>query len=225
MPREYTVAIDGPAGAGKSTVARGAALVLGYKYVDTGSMYRAVTLLALEKNVDLNDHRALSELAYNAKIDIIEGGGKNIIVLLNGKDVTEKIREPMVTGNVSRVASVPGVRKVLSAAQSAMAAEGGVVMEGRDIGTVVMPDADYKFYIVASARERACRRARDLEKMGYRVDLEKLTEEIETRDYLDSSREFNPLRPAGDAEIIDCTGLTAEEVIGLIVKRVTEGRA
>ncbi|MCL6609920.1 MAG: (d)CMP kinase [Peptococcaceae bacterium] len=225
MPGKYTIAIDGPAGAGKSTVARGAALALGYRYVDTGSMYRAVTLLALERNVDLNDHLALSELANNAKIDIIESDEKKITVLLNGRDVTEKIRDPLVTGNVSRVASVPGVRKVLAAAQSAMAAEGGVVMEGRDIGTAVIPDADFKFYIVASARERAARRARDLEKMGYPVDLEKLAEEIETRDCLDSSREVNPLRPAEDAEIIDCTGMTAQEVIDLIVKKVTEGRA
>ncbi len=224
MPGKYTVAIDGPAGAGKSTVARGVALALGYRYVDTGSMYRAVTLLALERNVDLTEGEALTELANNAKIDIIEGREKNIIVLLNGADVTEKIRDPLVTKNVSRVASVPGVRKVLVAAQSAMAEGGGVVMEGRDIGTVVIPDADFKFFIVASARERAARRSRDLEKMGYPVDLEKLTEEIESRDYLDSSREINPLRPAEDAEIIDCTGMTAGEVIDLIVKRVTEGR-
>lgn len=225
MTSKYTIAIDGPAGAGKSTVARGVAWLLNYKYVDTGAMYRAVTLLALEKNVDLNDDRALSELANSAKIDIIEGKGKNIILLLNGEDVSEKIRSPQVTQNVSRVASVPGVRKVLVAAQSNMALSGGVVMEGRDIGTVVIPNADFKFYIVASALERARRRAGDLEKMGFQVDLEKLTREIETRDYLDSSRETNPLKPADDALIIDCTGLTAGEVIDIIVKRVTEGRA
>lgn len=224
MPKKYKIAIDGPAGAGKSTVARGAAQALGYRYVDTGSMYRAVTLLALERNVDPGDDDALTELAINAKIDIIEGKGKNIIILLNGVDVSEKIRGPLVTGNVSRVASVPGVRKVLVAAQSAMAAGGGVVMEGRDIGTVVIPDADFKFFIVASARERAARRSRDLEKMGYRVDLEKLTEEIMTRDHLDSTREVNPLRPAEDAETIDCTGMSAREVVDFIVKRVTEGR-
>lgn len=224
MPK-YTIAIDGPAGAGKSTVARGVASALNYKYVDTGAMYRAVTLLALEKNADLTDDRALSELANSAKIDIIEDKGKNIIVLLNGENVSEKIRSPLVTQNVSRVASVPGVREVLSAAQSGMAAGGGVVMEGRDIGTVVIPNADYKFYIVASPRERARRRAGDLEKLGFQVDLDKLAQEIETRDYMDSSREINPLRPADDALLIDCTGLTAEEVTDIIVKRVTEGRA
>lgn len=223
MPK-YTIAIDGPAGAGKSTVARGVASALNYKYVDTGAMYRAVTLLALEKNADLTDDRALSELANSAKIDIIEDKGKNIIVLLNGENVSEKIRSPLVTQNVSRVASVPGVREVLSAAQSGMAAGGGVVMEGRDIGTVVIPNADYKFYIVASPRERARRRAGDLEKLGFQVDLDKLAQEIETRDYMDSSREINPLRPADDAFLIDCTGLTAKEVTDIIVKRVTEGR-
>ncbi|MFZ5632695.1 MAG: (d)CMP kinase [Bacillota bacterium] len=225
MPKKFSIAIDGPAGAGKSTVARGVASVLGYRYVDTGAMYRAVTLSALERNIDLDDGRALSELANKAKIDIIENSGENILVLLNGVDVSEKIRDPLVTKNVSRVASVPGVRKALVAAQRAMAANGGVVMEGRDIGTVVIPDAPYKFYIVASACERARRRARDYEKMGLRVNMEKLIADIERRDRIDSSREVDPLRPAEDAQIIDCTGMTADEVINLIVKRVTEGRA
>ncbi len=224
MQRKYTIAIDGPAGAGKSTVAREVAAALNYRYVDTGAMYRAMTLLALEKNADLNDQRGLTELAISAKIDIIEDRGKNIKILLNGEDVSEKIRDPLVTRNVSRVAGVSGVRKVLSEAQAAMAAGGGVVMEGRDIGTAVIPDADYKFYIEASPMERARRRAADLENQGFSVDLEKLAGEIEARDYMDSHREVNPLRPADDALIIDCTDMAAEEVTGLIIKRVTEGR-
>ncbi|MCL6477528.1 MAG: (d)CMP kinase [Peptococcaceae bacterium] len=225
MCKKINIAIDGPAGAGKSTVARGVASMLGYRYVDTGAMYRAVTLLALEKNIDLDDHRALSELANNAKIDIIENSGEDIIILLNGVDVSEKIRAPLVTKNVSRVASVPGVRKALVAAQKVMAANGGVVMEGRDIGTVVIPDAPFKFYIVASAGERARRRAGDYKKMGLQVDIEKLIAEIEHRDRIDGSRATDPLRPAEDAQIIDCTGMTADEVINLIVNKVTEGCA
>lgn len=225
MPRKPSIAIDGPAGAGKSTVARGVAAALGYKYIDTGAMYRAVTFSALENNIDIGDHRLLTELANNTKIDIIDNSGENINVLLNGVDVSQKIREPLITKNVSRVASVPGVRKALVTAQRAMAAGGGVVMEGRDIGTVVIPEAQFKFYITASAVERAARRARDYQNMGLEVDMEKLIADIEKRDHMDSSREADPLRPAGDAEIIDCTCLTAEEVIALIVKRVTEVRA
>lgn len=228
MPAKFSIAIDGPAGAGKSTVARGVAQVLGYRYVDTGAMYRAVTLLALNTKVDLNDDLALGELANNAKIDIIEGRGKNTTILLNGKDVSEEIRDPRVSRNVSRVASVPAVREVLAAAQSAMAAGGGVVMEGRDIGTVVIPGADFKFFIVASGLERARRRALELKNMGFTVDLEKLAKEIEARDYTDSSREVSPLRPAADAKVIDCTAMTAVEVIDIIVNivnKVTEGRS
>ncbi|MHB8919294.1 MAG: (d)CMP kinase [Desulfocucumaceae bacterium] len=228
MPAKYSIAIDGPAGAGKSTVARKVAQALGYRHIDTGAMYRAVTLLALESKVDLKDDLALGELANNAKIDIIEGRGENTTILLNGKDVSEQIRDPRVSGNVSRVASVRAVREVLAAAQSAMAAGGGVVMEGRDIGTVVIPGADFKFFIVASGRERARRRSLELENMGFTVDLNKMTAEIEARDYADSTREVNPLRPAADAQVIDCTAMTAGEVIELIINIVsnaTEGRS
>ena len=224
MLKKYTIAIDGPAGAGKSTVARGVAQALGHRYVDTGSMYRAITLLALQKNVDLNDQHAMNKLAENAKIEIVAVNGDQQRLLLNSEDVTEKIRDPLVTGSVSKVASIPGVRKVLTSLQSALASGGGVVMEGRDIGTVVMPDADFKFYTIASTRERAGRRAMDLEKMGHAVDFEKLIEEIDARDYTDSNREINPLKPADDAEIIDCTAMSAQEVIDFIVHRVTGGR-
>jgi len=225
MPGKYSIAIDGPAGAGKSTVARGVARALGYRYVDTGAMYRAVTLKALDQNVDLDDGEALTGLAINTTIDIIEDKGKNITVLMDGRDVSEGIRDPRVSRNVSRVARVEGVRRVLADAQSVMAASGGVVMEGRDIGTVVIPQADFKFYIVASPLERARRRARELEAKGHQVNLEELAGEIEARDFMDSSREVNPLRPAGDAVFIDCSEMTAEEVVSFIVKRVTEGRA
>ncbi|MFZ5647128.1 MAG: (d)CMP kinase [Bacillota bacterium] len=223
MPGKYSIAIDGPAGSGKSTVAKGVASALGYRYIDTGAMYRAVTLLALKRNIDINDERSLSELANNAIIDIIDINGKNIKVLLNGKDVSQEIRSPLVTENVSWVSKVPGVRKALVQAQKNMARGGGVVMEGRDIGTVVLTDARFKFFLVASAEERAVRRAKDFEKMGFPVNIEKLTEDIKKRDYIDSNREVDPLRPAADARVVDCTGMTAEEVVKLIVSIVEGG--
>jgi cytidylate kinase len=223
MAGKINIAIDGPAGSGKSTVARGVAGALGYAYVDTGAMYRAVTLLAMEKNVSLDHYEALTQLAKLAKIDIINNSAGNVTVLLNGTDVSEAIRTPEVTKRVSDVAKVPGVRAVLVAAQKKMALTGGVVMEGRDIGTVVLTDAPFKFYIVASARERAARRSGDLQRMGFKVDIDELAEEIRRRDSIDSSREVDPLKPAGDAVIIDSTGMTAEEVIAVIVKTVTEG--
>jgi cytidylate kinase len=223
MAGKINIAIDGPAGSGKSTVARGVARALGYAYVDTGAMYRAVTLLAMEKNVSLDHYEALTQLAKLAKIDIINNSAGNVTVLLNGTDVSEAIRTPEVTKRVSDVAKVPGVRAVLVATQKKMALTGGVVMEGRDIGTVVLTDAPFKFYIVASARERAARRSGDLQRMGFKVDIDELAEEIRRRDSIDSSREVDPLKPAGDAVIIDSTGMTAEEVIAVIVKTVTEG--
>lgn len=221
MLKNFSIAIDGPAGVGKSTVAKGVASVLGYSYIDTGAMYRAVTLLAMENNTDLNDAPALVKLVCDVNFDIINSIGKNIIVIVNGVDVSQKIRTPLVTQNVSKVASVPGVRKILVDIQKKMACNGSVVMEGRDIGTVVIPDAEFKFFLVASPHERARRRAKDFEKMGFPVNLEKLTEEIETRDYFDSTRETNPLRPAEDAYLIDCNGVTVEQVINMILKRVS----
>lgn len=224
MSGKYSIAIDGPAGAGKSTVAKGVASALGFRYIDTGAMYRAVTLLALKRNIGINDEQTLSELAKNAKIDIIDNNGSNVTVLLNGEDVTGEIRSPLVTENVSAVSAVAGVRKALVQAQRNMALGGGVVMEGRDIGTVVLTDAGFKFFLVASAEERARRRAIDFEKMGFSVDMAKLTEDIKKRDYLDSSREVDPLKPAPDARVIDCTGLSAGEVVDLIVN-IVEGPA
>ncbi|MFZ5644157.1 MAG: (d)CMP kinase [Bacillota bacterium] len=222
MPPKVSIAIDGPAGAGKSTVAKGVARALGYKYVDTGAMYRALTLLAIEKNIDLNNTLALGELAKNTKIDIIDNSEKRVTVLLNGVDVTDSIRSPLVTKSVSDVAKVPEVRSVLVEAQKNMALDGGVVMEGRDIGTVVLPHARYKFFIVASPLERAKRRAKDLVNLGFQVDIEKLAEDIQKRDYIDSNREVNPLKPAEDARIIDCTNMTAQQVVDMLVRTVTE---
>jgi cytidylate kinase len=186
-------------------------------------MYRAVALLALEKKIDIYDHHSLCELAKDAKIDIINSNSGETTVLLNGADVSAAIRTPRVTKIVSDVSKVPGVRSILVEAQKMLARSGGVVMEGRDIGTVVMPDARYKFYLVASALERAGRRARDLEKMGFSVNLKDLADEIKRRDHIDSNREADPLKPAEDAIIIDCTSMSAEEVINNIVTTVAEG--
>jgi len=222
MPKKYSIAIDGPAGVGKSTVAKALARILGYTYIDTGAMYRAVTLMAIEEKTDLSDEKALSSLAEKAVIKLIDTGKDDIKVLLNGTDVSEKIRQPLVTGHVSEVSKAAGVRKVLAGIQRAIAEKGGVVMEGRDIGTAVLPDADYKFFIIASAAERARRRAKDYREMNIPVNLDELTAEIKKRDYIDSSRAVNPLKPADDALVIDCTDMNAEEVINTIINHLTE---
>ncbi len=219
MSKLYTIAIDGPAGAGKSTVAKGVAQALGYKYIDTGAMYRAITYLALKEEIDLSNAEALSKLASSVKIEMTTHNNQ---ILIDGEDVTVPIREPLVTRHVSQVSNVSGVRTHLIDLQRLVATAGGVVMEGRDIGTVVLPAADFKFYITASPYVRACRRAKDLELLGYKVDLTDLMKEIETRDFLDSTRSINPLKAADDAVIIDCTDMDAQEVIYLILNKVSK---
>ncbi len=219
------IAIDGPAGSGKSTVARMLARRLGLLHVDTGAMYRALTLKALREGVDLQDEEALVELARRTHITLTpacSGGG--VRVFLEGEDVTEAVRSPEVSRSVSLVARVPGVRELMVRWQREMAAQwGGVVMEGRDVGTVILPDAQLKVFLTASPEERARRRQQDLLAQGYRVDLERLVQEISERDRLDRSRPVAPLVPAPDAWVIDSSGLTAEEVVEMITARVLGG--
>lgn len=221
MTGKFTVAIDGPAGAGKSTVAKKVARRLGFLYVDTGAMYRAVTLMALKEGIDLNNLNALTVLAQTLKIDLVPDRDNETKVFVNQAEITREIREPEISRCVSLVARVPGVRREMVRRQREMAVAGKVVMEGRDIGTVVLPQADLKFYVTASPRERARRRANELLAKGYPVDLEQLVLEIAERDHIDSTREVDPLKPAPDAEIIDCSGMDAEQVVNLIVERVT----
>lgn len=220
------IAIDGPAGAGKSTVARMVAQQLGLAYLDTGAMYRAVTLAALRNNVDMQDAAALAQLTGKIHLDIQNHGteGQNVIYL-DGEDVSSDIRSPEISRYVSYVARCPQVRNRMVDQQRKIGSRGGVVMDGRDIGTHVMPDADYKFYLTASLEERARRRAGELSDGGEQVELTQMAREIAARDKIDSERECSPLRPADDSISIDTTDMTIEQVIATIVEKVEMTKA
>jgi CMP/dCMP kinase len=218
------VAIDGPAGSGKSTVARGAARRLGFSYLDSGAMYRAVTLLALENGVDLEDAVALARLADDSAIELEERDHDYVRVLVNGRDVTGEIRAPRVTGASSEVAAHPEVRRSLLAKQRELIDSRDTIVEGRDIGTVVAPEAPVKLFLIADPSERARRRAAEFERQGLRAEAEEVKAAIEQRDRLDSTRSAAPLRPADDAVVIDTTDLEADEVIERVVQLVDEAR-
>ena len=208
------VAIDGPSGSGKSTVARGVAGELGLEMLDTGAMYRAVTLVVLGRGTDPSDDAACAAIAKEVSLDV----GQR--VLADGRDVTEAIRGPAVTNAVSLVAEHPAVREHLVSLQRSWVAErGGGVVEGRDIGTVVFPDAIVKIFLTASDRERARRRQLDEAAAKREVDVDAVREAIDRRDRLDSTREVSPLVAAPDAVTIDTTGSTADEIINEIVHR------
>jgi len=204
-----TIAVDGPAAAGKSTVARRLAERLGYRYWDTGAMYRALTLKALRTGVALDDAAALEELAHSTVLTV----GTDHGISLDGEDVTSAIRTREVDRAVSRVAGIPAVRRHLVGIQRALAAGGGVVMEGRDVGTVVLPGARPKFFLTASPRERAERRQRELEERGARVCLSELQRDMDRRDRFDQERPVDPLVAAGDAIIVDTSGKSVEQVV------------
>lgn len=215
------IAIDGPAGAGKSTVARLLAGKLGFIYIDTGAMYRAITLKALEQGIDLNDEDKLCNLTRNTDINFSYHNGKQQ-VFCDGKDVSEAIRTPAVSHSVSKVAFFPAVRKIMVERQQKLAAETSVVMDGRDIGECVLPDADYKFFLTASIEERADRRKRELEDKGYNVDIEVLKEEIKARDESDSLREVGALKILEDSIVIDTSNMSIEEVVIAMLKIIGE---
>lgn len=218
------IAIDGPAGAGKSTVARMLARRLGYLYIDTGSMYRAVAWKALQRGVSLEDAEQLISLAEQTEIRLVRDGDA-LRVYCDGQDVTDLIREPTVSQCVSQVAAVPGVRKRLVALQRKMASQGGVVMDGRDIGTYVLPDAPHKFYLTASLDQRTARRQKELLAKGFQVDFDRLRSEIAERDRQDKEREVAPLVQAKDAVLIDTTGLCPEQVVVKILHILQHGEA
>ncbi len=223
MPgKKPVIAIDGPAGAGKSTAAMALAKALGFLYVDTGAMYRALTLAALRRRVSPHDGDALESLAGEVRIETVyrQADDPPYRVLVDGEDVTEDIRRPEVSGVVSQVSAHPSVRKRMTQIQRAMALRGGVVMEGRDVGTVVYPEADVKFFITASAGERARRRHRELVKKGIMVTLREVEEDINRRDCLDSTRTTAPLRRAPDALLVDTTGISPEEVVRRLLEAV-----
>jgi cytidylate kinase len=217
--KPIVIAIDGPAGAGKSTVAKRVARSFSFLYIDSGAMYRAVAWKALREHVDLTDEKAVAELARGMKIDLkpTEEGAR---VWSDGVEITQAIRMPEVTDASSKVATIAAVRRIMVERQQAMARTSDVVMEGRDIGTVVFPDSRFKFYLDASARERAVRRKRDLEQAGHRVDLEDLESEILERDKRDSTRAVGSLRKGEDAMLIDTTHMTIEQVVQTISDRV-----
>jgi cytidylate kinase len=221
--KRVVVAIDGPAGAGKSTIAKRVAARLGFTYIDSGAMYRAVALWALRRKVDPGDMHRMEQLAIAAGIELLPGR-----IRLNGEDVTDAIRTPEVSAGASKVAVIPGVRRALVAKQRAMGERSSVVMEGRDIGTVVFPHADVKVFLDADPRERVRRRLGDVRAAGEEIPESALAAQMQERDQRDSTRADGPLAQAPDAAYLDSTSLTMEEVEEAILKlvrsRVTNGK-
>jgi len=215
MGRPLRIAIDGPAGSGKGTVARLVARRLGYAWVDTGTMYRAVALLALRKGLDLKDDAAVAALARALHVALAWDGDR-LRVRADAEDVTGAIRAEAVGHAASQVAALPGVRAALLDAQRALAARGGVVMDGRDVGSVIMPDAELKVYLDASPRERARRRQAEMRARGQEIPLERLVAEMEERDALDRGRPTAPLTRLPDAWYLDTSGITAEQAADLV---------
>jgi cytidylate kinase len=214
--KRLTVTIDGPSGAGKSTVAKGLAKQLGYVYIDTGAMYRAVALEAKEKGKEFEDEDALYQWASSLRITFMDQGGE-IRILCNGRDVTQRIRSPQMSLLASEISKRKGVREALVQMQREMGEGGGVVLEGRDTGTVVFPRADVKFYLDATSEERARRRFEELAGKGVNVDFNETFQEVIQRDQNDMNRSLSPLRRAEEAVLIDSTLRSAEEVIGEMV--------
>jgi len=212
------VAVDGPAGAGKSSASRALAGRLGFVHIDTGAMYRAVGVLADRHGVALDDAGALGRLVAQLVLEFTPAGR----LVANGEDVTEAIRRPRAGELASRVSTEPVVRQRLVAMQRELAGGGRVVMEGRDIGTVVLPDARAKFYLVADPRTRAARRAAELRAAGESVDEVALAAEIAARDQRDAGRAHSPLRPADDARVIDTTALALDDVVALMERVARE---
>jgi len=219
MSKRIVVAIDGPAGSGKSTVAKRVAAKLGCTYIDTGAMYRAVALLAERAGVDLSSESRLEAIAREAKIELPAGGTR---VMLNGEDVTEAIRTPRISEAASKISAVPAVRRVLVEKQRAMASETSVVMEGRDIGTVVFPNADIKIFLDASSEIRKQRRLLEQAAKGDPVSPEEIAREIEERDLRDRTRADSPLLQAPDAMYIDTSDLSLDEVEERILKLIRD---
>ena len=213
----HNVAIDGPAGAGKSTIAKQIARKLGYIYVDTGAMYRAMAYYLIQNQVDAADQEAIAAACQHADISICYQDGEQV-VLLNGENVNAYLRTEAV-GNMASVSSVvPEVRKKLVELQQKLARETDVVMDGRDIGTVVLPDADVKVYLTASVETRAKRRFLELQEKGESADLAKIAADIEDRDYRDMHRDISPLRQAEDATLVDSSDMTIEQVVERILE-------
>jgi len=228
MPEKLTIAIDGPAASGKSTLALALSKELGYLFFDTGVIYRAVTLAALQRGIDLSDAAALEKLAAEITIDVNPpsvADGRPTDVLLNGEDCTWDIRTHPVDQNVSVVSAYPGVRAALIEQQRRIGTRGGVVMVGRDIGTVVLPEADLKIYLDASVEERARRRHVELQARGVDTSYEDVEKNLRKRDRIDANRDVAPLRAADDAVILISDGHTAAETLAEVHKLVELAQA
>jgi cytidylate kinase len=221
MSKKISIAIDGPAAAGKSTVAKIIAKKLGYIYIDTGAMYRALTFKAIQNGVDVNNEEELFKLLSQITIKLIPSDDKQL-VFIDQNDVSELIRTPEVTRNVSYVAKHGLVREKMVSLQREYAVNGGVVMDGRDIGSHVLKDAEVKIFMIASVEERAIRRHNENIQKGFESDLEELKKEIATRDKIDSEREVTPLKKADDAIPLDTTSKSIEEVVEAILSIVHE---
>ncbi|WP_438319076.1 (d)CMP kinase [Sporosarcina sp. FA9] len=221
MMKTIKIAIDGPAASGKSTIAKMTAEKLGYTYIDTGAMYRALTHKALQMNIDINDEESLQELLNSIEITL-KPSSDTQLVFIDGSDVTEEIRSREVTSSVSSVATHSKVRELMVNKQRILAEGVGVVMDGRDIGTHVLPSAELKIFMTASVKERAARRHLENEKRGINSSLDQLRTEISERDRADSERKASPLKMAADALLIDTTAMSIEEVAEMISKLAEE---
>lgn len=218
MTNIFQIAIDGPAGSGKSTIAKAVAKQLDIDYIDTGAMYRAFGYKILQKGIDMHDPVALRQLLDSTDIDFSKGN-----TILDGKIVNDVIRTPEISMAASNCSAIAEVRKKLVALQQAMGETKSVIMDGRDIGTVVFPAAPYKFFLSASEEERARRRFLELQAKGDNATYEEVLEDMKKRDYQDTTREVTPLRKADDAMEIDTTNLTIDEVVAVILKEVKHG--
>ena len=216
MSKIFQIAIDGPSGAGKSTIAKRVAEELAIDYIDTGAMYRAVGLKMLRLGIPMEENETLFEMLRNTDVDFSEGR-----VYLDGEDVSDVIRTQEVSKAASDCSAFATVRRKLVELQQAMGKRKSVIMDGRDIGTVVLKDAEYKFYLTATAEERAMRRFRELQAKGSTDTYEKVLEDVNKRDYNDMHREVDPLRQAEDAVLIDSTNMSIEEVVDFVIEAVT----
>lgn len=223
MDKAIVVAIDGPAGAGKSTIAKCLARRLGFSYLDTGAMYRSLTLKALQTGVNLEDEPALEAMSRQTSIDLQGDPVNGVRVILDGRDVSQEIRTPEVTNQTCYIARAPRVRAVMVGLQQDIGSRHNVVIEGRDIGTVVFPDAAYKFYLDATVEERAQRRYKEFLEKGKEISLEQVIADVRRRDESDFSRTVGPLKKADDAIVIDSTALTIEQVVETMAGYMDDG--
>jgi cytidylate kinase len=214
------IAIDGPAGAGKSTIAKLIAQKMGFLYIDTGAMYRALTLKALDKGLNISDAQGIIDLARNSTIDLINNPDGSLKVMLDGIDVSLPIRDPRVTKHVSDVAKIKEVREEMLKLQRALGKKGNSILDGRDIGTVVFPDAQKKFYLDANFSERVNRRHKELHEAGKEISLDSVQADLSNRDTIDSTREHAPLRKANDAIYVDTTDLSIQQVVDKVLSYI-----